>query len=159
MEPKFITTDLSTNKQRSNDLFHEFLHSAAYSATQAPVNGFVERIDKVCGTDFLAHVSFIDHPKEQQAFSSSWHAQQFGSIPKTTLPFPTTETEASLLIDIARNPGETDRQMVYRDFLLDGGRSGEAAVWSTAIALPKSITLDAAIVEAANALNSAKKKK
>jgi hypothetical protein len=88
MEVKLTTSDVLGNRNTSSDnIVSEFLHSAAFSALQAPTNGAAELVDKSCGTNLLPNVSLIERPQETRAFGSAWHAQQLGSIIGTTLPF------------------------------------------------------------------------
>ncbi len=55
----------------------EFLESAKFSGIQTPAQGLTQILDRVCGTDLMPTVTFMNAPKEA-ASSTDWHAQQIG---------------------------------------------------------------------------------
>ncbi len=80
------TSDTLLSAPEAN-LSREFLFSAAYSGLQAPVSGLAQIVDKVAGTKLEPTLQFIDAPKESESMSYRWHAQQFGAMVGTALPF------------------------------------------------------------------------
>jgi hypothetical protein len=69
------------------NLAYEALHSAAYSAIQAPLKGATQLVDKALGTSIAPHVDLVDAPKPAEFGSGAWHAQQIGGAVGMIAPF------------------------------------------------------------------------
>ncbi|MCA9805433.1 MAG: hypothetical protein KC777_25860 [Cyanobacteria bacterium HKST-UBA02] len=67
----------------AGDLFR----SMAYAGAQSPVNGAVQLVDNVAGTDFLPAVQFVTPPEPAEFGSARWHAQQIGYAAGMVAPF------------------------------------------------------------------------
>lgn len=70
-----------------NSFLGDFVHSAAYSAVQEPINGLTQIADAVLHTKLLPNVQFISAPEQTQFGSANWHAQQVGGAAGMLLPF------------------------------------------------------------------------
>lgn len=70
-----------------NSFLGDFVHSAAYSAVQEPINGLTQIADAVFHTKLLPNVQFISAPEQTQFGSANWHAQQVGGAAGMLLPF------------------------------------------------------------------------
>ncbi|MBS1956340.1 MAG: hypothetical protein JST89_19290 [Cyanobacteria bacterium SZAS-4] len=84
--------ELPRNQEHKEPESHEsvvgdFLHSAAYSAVQEPINGITQIADAVFHTKLLPQVQFISAPEQTQFGSANWHAQQVGGAVGMLLPF------------------------------------------------------------------------
>ncbi len=66
-------------QENKSGAFEDLARSAVYSAFQSPVNGAVQLVDKVAGTNIAPSVQVIRPPCEAEFGSTNWHAQQVGS--------------------------------------------------------------------------------
>ncbi len=77
----------SKEPESHNSFLGDFVHSAAYSAVQEPINGITQIADAVLQTKLLPKVQFISAPEQTQFGSANWHAQQIGGAVGMLLPF------------------------------------------------------------------------
>lgn len=72
-----VSAELAESHRASSSL-EQASRAFFYTLIQSPVNGVVQIVDNVRGTDLLPSVQLIDAPKEAQFASAAWHAQQIG---------------------------------------------------------------------------------
>lgn len=84
-----IESDLNPITIDTRDLLHpnlpeplsiEFCRAAIHAGAQTPINGVLQFTDKVCGTNYLPKVQFIDPCPKAEFLSTRWHTQQFGVL-------------------------------------------------------------------------------
>ncbi len=79
-EPLQHSDLLKPHNAKNDSLPVEFVRAAVYAGTQAPINGVVQLVDKVSGSNILPHIQFIDPCQKAEFGSLHWHTQQFGSM-------------------------------------------------------------------------------
>lgn len=65
----------------------EFCHSLVYSAIQSPINGVVQLVDKVRGTNVLPRVQMLSAPSEAASGTAEWHGQVLGGAAGVAIDF------------------------------------------------------------------------
>ncbi|CAN5618526.1 hypothetical protein BH10CYA1_BH10CYA1_57120 [soil metagenome] len=80
-------SEQSKESESHNSFLGDFVHSAAYSAIQEPINGITQIADAVLQTKLLPKVQFVSAPEQTQFGSANWHAQQIGGAVGMLLPF------------------------------------------------------------------------
>lgn len=86
----------------------EALHSAVYSAVQAPLKGVAQIVDKTFSTNTLPAVEFMDAPKNAEFLSAKWHAQQLGNAAGMVAPFLALHKGVGKVSALALGKVETD---------------------------------------------------
>ncbi len=80
-------SDLLSRNSEQRSLPEDLLHSAVYTAVQAPLKGATQLIDKTFNTNMLPSVEFMDTPQNAEFLSARWHVQQVGSAAGMVVPF------------------------------------------------------------------------
>lgn len=68
-------------------LIGDFIHAAAHSGVQAPIEGIAQLADRIVGTQLEKRVHFLDAPSEAAFGSARWHAQTLGGALGMIAPF------------------------------------------------------------------------
>lgn len=78
---------LRPQHEEKTDAVSEFLHSAAYSGLQSPIEGVSQLVNKVSGREIVPQVHIVSAPKPAEFGSGNWHAQQLGGAVGMVAPF------------------------------------------------------------------------